>query len=595
MNEADKKPTNLGEQISHSDKYRAPQSMPVPSESVKEADKIKSELEDFKKKLIKKFPFTIALSILPAPSFKWFEEEEGLVPEEVSRKPLHLYMIVPEDEYKNIAKKIKPEVLKLIQEGKHNIWVHIKTPVDVWNYGLDSKFELIDAVGSSYPLHDKGLLGALRVANIHKTLVLRKFEKYVATYAVGGSLVRGTAGKDSDVDTFVVIDDTDVKKMPRMQLLEKLRGFIYDYIREANALAGVKNILNVQVYLLTDFWQSVKDATPVIFTFIRDGVPMHDRGTFLPWKLLLKMGKIKPSPEAVDTFMKYGDQNESLVKRRLIDAMVDIYWGVITPTQALMMLAGQAPPVPKTIVEDVRKEFVEKDKIMSPADLKTLAWVVGLYKDYEHGKLSSISGEEIDKLLKASKEYDTHLKALRKKLEGRLIEQTAQHVYDGLFGLLQNILGNHAPNKLIELFQKELIKHGKIPERYLPVLKEVAKIKERLKKITQGELDMVRRDAEDLMNKLVEYTQRKDMVKGEKGMLHLMYGDKKAELILTHEAIFVVMEGKIQKVGTHSLVESNATELEKAMHAQLDAKDTRLPSSALSILKKELGEFTIVL
>ena len=282
----------------------------------------------------------------------------------------------------------------------------------------------------------------------------------------------------------------------------KLRGFIYDYIREANALAGVKNILNVQVYLLTDFWQSVKDATPVIFTFIRDGVPMHDRGTFLPWKLLLKMGKIKPSPEAVDTFMKYGDQNESLVKRRLIDAMVDIYWGVITPTQALMMLAGQSPPVPKTIVEDVRKEFVEKDKIMSPADLKTLAWVVGLYKDYEHGKLSSISGEEIDKLLKASKEYDTHLKALRKKLEGRLIEQTAQHVYDGLFGLLQNILGNHAPNKLIELFQKELIKHGKIPERYLPVLKEVAKIKERLKKITQGELDMVRRDAEDLMNKL---------------------------------------------------------------------------------------------
>ena len=226
MNEADKKPTNLGEQISHSDKYRAPQSMPVPSESVKEADKIKSELEDFKKKLIKKFPFTIALSILPAPSFKWFEEEEGLVPEEVSRKPLHLYMIVPEDEYKNIAKKIKPEVLKLIQEGKHNIWVHIKTPVDVWNYGLDSKFELIDAVGSSYPLHDKGLLGALRVANIHKTLVLRKFEKYVATYAVGGSLVRGTAGKDSDVDTFVVIDDTDVKKMPRMQLLEAARIYL---------------------------------------------------------------------------------------------------------------------------------------------------------------------------------------------------------------------------------------------------------------------------------------------------------------------------------------------------------------------------------
>src|SRR3989344_2735454 len=181
---------------------------------------------------------------------------------------------------------------------------------------------------------------------------------------------------------------------------------------EASELAQVKNVLNVQVYLLTEFWEAVKDAHPVMFTLIRDGIPLHDRGTFLPWKLLLKMGKIKPSPEAVDTFMKYGDQNESLVKRRLIDAMVDIYWGVITPTQALMMLAGEAPPVPKTIVEDVRREFVEKEKIMSPADLKTLAWVVGLYKDYEHAKLNSISGEEIDKLLKASKEYDTHLKSL---------------------------------------------------------------------------------------------------------------------------------------------------------------------------------------
>src|SRR3989344_4113308 len=591
---SEKKPLGLGDQMAHADKYMPPNQPPIGSEGVKEAEKIKSELEDFKKKVVKKFPFTLSLSILPAQSFKVFEEDEGLLPEEVSRKPLHLFMTIPEDEYKNVQKKIKPEVVSLISEGKHNVWVHIKTPVDVWNYGLDSKFEMIDAVSSSYPLYDKGFLGALRVANIHKTLVLRKFEKYVATYAVGGSLVRGTAGKDSDLDTFVVIDDTDVKKMPRMQLLEKLRGFIYDYIREASALAGVKNILNVQVYLLTDFWQSVKDATPVIFTFIRDGVPMHDRGTFLPWKLLLKMGKIKPSPEAVDTFMKYGDQNESLVKRRLIDAMVDIYWGVITPTQALMMLAGHAPPVPKTIVEDVRREFVEKEKIMSPADLKTLAWVVGLYKDYEHAKLNSISGEEIDKLLKASKEYDAHLKSLRKKLEGRLIEQTAKHVYDGLFGVLQNILGNHAPDKIIELFQKELIKHGKIPERYLPVLKEVAKIKERLKKITQGELDMVRRDAEDLMNKLVEYTQRRDMVKGEKGVLHLICGDKKADLILTHEAIFVVIEGKIQKVGPHSLVESNAAELEKAMHTQIDAKDTRLPSSALSILKKEFGEFTIL-
>jgi hypothetical protein len=89
--------------------------------------------------------------------------------------------------------------------------------------------------------------------------------------------------------------------------------------------------------------------------------------------------------------------------------------------------------------------------------------------------------------------------------------------------------------------------------------------------------------------------QRKDLIKSEKGVLKIIYKDKKAELVLTHEASFLVMEGKIKKVGTHSLTESNANELEKAMHAMHDGKDTHLPSHVLSVLKKELGDFTIVL
>ena len=36
--------------------------------------------------------------------------------------------------------------------------------------------------------------------------------------------------KTSDVDVFV-IDDTDVKRMSRLELLEKLRGIIYHILR----------------------------------------------------------------------------------------------------------------------------------------------------------------------------------------------------------------------------------------------------------------------------------------------------------------------------------------------------------------------------
>ena len=61
------------------------------------------------------------------------------------------------------------------------------------------------AIAISFPLYDKGILGALRVAEIHKSLVLQKFERYVVSYVIGGSLVRGEAVKTSDVDVFVII------------------------------------------------------------------------------------------------------------------------------------------------------------------------------------------------------------------------------------------------------------------------------------------------------------------------------------------------------------------------------------------------------
>jgi len=380
----EKKPKSLGSYISSPNSSKSP--MPESALTQKDFEKIKEKLDIFKKALLKKFPFTKSMAIIPAKAYPMFEEEE--IPQEMQEeitktKPMHIIMIIPEEEYKNIA-KIKPEVISLVKESGEKLWVHIKTEVDLWNYGLDSKFSFIDAISASIPLHDTGFLGSLRVANIHKSLVLNRFDRYIASYVIAGSLVRGTADETSDVDVFVVIDDTDVKRMSRIELLERLRGIIFDYIREATALAGVKNILNVQLYLLTDFWQSVKDAQPIMFTFIRDGIPLYDRGTFLPWKRLLLMGRIKPSPEAIDQYMKEGERTEEFVKRRLLDTMVDLYFGIVTPTQALMMLAGRAPPVPKTIVQEVKEALVDKEKVMSENELKTLekADITGLQNIY---------------------------------------------------------------------------------------------------------------------------------------------------------------------------------------------------------------------
>ena len=334
----------------------------TPDKMKKDFDKTKKELDRLKNAILKKYPFTQVISILPPASIKSFIDEEE-VPKE-TEKYMHLLVVVPEENFKE-AQKIKTEIIKQMEGLKQKVWLHLKTPLDLWELCMDSKFELISAIAMSFPLADKGILGALRVAEIHKSLVLQKFEKYVVSYVIGGSLVRGDAIPTSDVDVFIIINDTDVKRMPRLELKERLRGIIYQYVMEASNLAGVKNKLSPQVYLLTDFWESVKDAHPVIFTFIRDGIPIYDRHTFMPWKSLLRMGKLKPSPEAIDMFMSMGDKTVTRVKSALLDVVInEIYWGITTPSQALLMLYGLPPPTPKQIVSEMKRIFVDKEKML---------------------------------------------------------------------------------------------------------------------------------------------------------------------------------------------------------------------------------------
>jgi len=594
----EKKPKSLGSYIS-SPNSSAKSVVPEPALTQKDFEKIKEKLDIFKKALLKKFPFTKSLAIIPAKAYPMFEEEE--IPpemhEEIKKtKPMHIIMIIPEEEYKNIA-KIKPEVISLAKESGEKLWVHIKTEVDLWNYGLDSKYSFLDAISASIPLHDSGFLGSLRVANIHKSLVLNRFDRYIASYVIAGSLVRGTADEKSDVDVFIVIDDTDVKRMSRIELLERLRSIIFDYIREATALAGVKNILNVQVYLLTDFWQSVKDAQPIMFTFIRDGIPLYDRGTFLPWKRLLLMGRIKPSPEAIDQYMKEGERTEEFVKRRLLDTMVDLYFGIVTPTQALMMLAGRAPPVPKTIVQEVKEVLVDKEKVMSENELKTLEKAVKYYKDYEHGKLKEISGKEIDELKKESEEYLKKMKVIREKLEMRMQEHLIENLHNEIEKMLKHIFGNKTQKDLISSFESQLVKKGKLRPRMMEIANDILKIKVKAKskKLTQTEMQRISRDANDLINSLVEYQQRKELVSAEKGVIQIVYSGKKGELVMTDLGNFFVFEGAIKKIENKSLVDSDKKQLEEAIAKTRDRLQVKLSSDTLQTLKKELGDFEIIL
>ena len=564
-----------------------------PEEEKKKFEKTKKEIDKLKTFALKKFKYILAFGILPPQSIPKFIEEEEAPPD--SKDAVHISLIVPDEKSKEVS-KIKQELVKEVQKSKEKVWVHVWTPSEIWEICTDQKFELSSAIAMSYPIYDKGILGALRVSEIHKSLVLQKFEKYVVSYVIGGSLIRGDTIKTSDVDVFVIINDTDVKRMPRRELLERLRGIIYQYVAEATQIAGVKNRLEPQIYLLTDFWDAVKDAHPVMFTFIRDGVPLYDRGTFMPWKALLRMGKLKPSPEAIDMFMSMGDGVIQRSKKTLLsDVFTNIFWGVTTPAQAMVMLNGSPPPnAKKELVRDFKKEFLDT-KMIEKKYVDFLEKIVQIWKDYEHEKIKEISGSEIDKLLSETGDYLKRLKELRKEIEAKFQEKTVEQIYGDVIQLLKDILGKKSPEKLVQEFEKDYVKKAKFTSQHLRILKEVIKAKKEFKKNKSEthKIDRIRKDADILIKDLVEYIQRKDLISINKGKMVLMGKDKKIEIVTADGNTFIFEGNSVKKVGD-KIIESTLEELEIALSKQKDKLQVEINPKVFEVLKKAYGEFEVL-
>ncbi len=565
-----------------------------PEEAKKKFEKTKKELEKVKDFILKKYKFVQAIGILPPQAIPKFIEEEEAPAE--SKDHVHIEIIIPDEKAKESG-KIKEEIVKEIEKSKEKIWIHLMTPSEIWEVAFDQKFELSGAISMAYPLHDTGILGALRVSEIHKSLVLQKFEKYVVSYVIGGSLVRGETEKTSDVDVFVIINDTDVKRMPRRELLDRLRGIIYQFVGEAAQLAGVQNKLEPQIYLLTDFWDAVKDAHPVMFTFIRDGVPLYDRGTFMPWKSLLRMGKLKPSPEAIDMFMSMGDGVIPRSKKTLLsEIFTNIFWGVTTPAQALLMLNGSPPPnAKKELLREFKKEFYDT-KMVEKKYIDFLDKVINTWRDYEHEKIKEISGTEIDKLLKQTEDYLERLKKLRGEIEKKYQEKNVEEIFKDIMQSLKNLMGNKAQTKLIEEFEKVHVKQGRFTPQHLRILKNVLGVREAFKKgkMNVHKVDRARRDANILIRDLVEFNQRKELVSVDKGKMRLKVKDKIVE-ILNADGKSFLFDGTVVNKITEKLVKSNIEEVEKAIEAQKKKEFVEFDSKVFDVLKKEFGKFEVVL
>ena len=578
----------------------------LPEDTRKKLGGIKKSLDKFRDRLLKKFDkYVIGITILPPQPRPQQANPEPQAGQHVTLQPQanpepHAVPTPPSDQINAVVlvddtdsrKMSKPElknklasiILQTAKDVDEKILARTVILSELWQNCYDGKFDLLRSIAYSTPFFDKGMLAAVKIAEIHKEMVLKKFERYIVSYVLAGSLIQGRSTSKSDIDVFIVVDDTDVKRMTRAELKDKLRAIIIGMGIEAGEATGIKNKLNVQVYILTDFWDSVKEANPIIFTFLRDGVPLYDRGTFMPWKQLLQMGRIKPSSEAIDLYMSSGDQLISRVKLKLKDiGMEDTFWAIITPTQAAIMLYGIPPPTPKETPAVMREIFVKREKLIEEEYVKILERNIETRKVLEHGDKKEITGAEVDKLLADSDRYLKRLNRLFKEIQKIKEEESVIRTYDGVVTIIRDVLRLEGVEKvsdveLIGTFEDELISKSKVPARFLRVLNEIVKAKNDYDegKLTKAEVERVKKDSGMLTKFLVEYVQRKRGKELEKAKIRVKHGKRFGEVLLIGNEVFIIhdVDNKEKEISKGTLSESgsirgihrsSAEELEKVL------------------------------
>lgn len=519
----------------------------ISKEGMEKMNKIKDLLEKFKDKLVNKFDKYIAgVSLLPPQ-----KDDKG----NVEQDKINVLVMVDDSDSHNQSKndlkeKLEKKISKIASEVDKTISPEVMIYTELWQACYDGRSEILQLIATSAPIYETGMLSAVKISEVHKTMVLKKFEKYIVSYVLAGSIVQGRATKESDIDVFVVIDDTDVKKMTRAELKDKLRAIIIGMGVEAGEMTGIRNKLNIQVYILTDFWESIKEANPVIFTFLRDGVPFYDRGIFMPWKHLLKMGKIKPSSEAIEMYMGTGEQMLQRVEMKLKEiGMEDIFYALLTPSQAAIMMQGMSPPTPKETPEVMRDLFVKKLKLLEPEYVKIISNVIQLRKELEHGTKKQVSGKELDKIISDANKYLKRIKKLFTEIETTKESENIINMYDTVMTITRDILKSEGIDKIKDeniskLFKEHIISKAQVPEKYLRILNDIIKAKKQYEegKISKTECQNVLKKTNEFVRNMVEFIQRKKLNEIDNLKIKVKYEDKKGEVILLENKILITKD-----------------------------------------------------
>lgn len=360
--------------------------------------------------------------------------------------------------------------------------------------------------------------------------VLEKYGKLVKCIVMMGSVAREEFKPKSDIDVFLVLDDTtgEIKEADLERIDDELEKIVEGIPEAWKTVKGNGEekvcMLSVQPsYTLTEFWDYARVCHPIIYNFIKEGIAVYDTGFFAPIKRLLEMGRIPATREAIENYMEGAPKKLMRAKTvKLLMLAEDCYYAMLNTAQAVLMFMGLSPPVPNKAYEDVKKYLVEPG-IIEPEYAEWLREIIEIRKKIEHKELMEVSGAFVDEWIeKAEKFIDKMfglLNALEMRKKEKILERTREVMLKAVATALKSL--KKMPEKSEEIptvFKKEFIDSKLVDPYYWSVwerIEEMKKIVEekKLSEIPDKEVYELREHVRKLIHDLAKILKERGVEK----------------------------------------------------------------------------------
>ena len=349
----------------------------------------------------------------------------------------------------------------------------------------------------------------LEIAKKFAEKALEKYKNLIKAIVVMGSVARGEFKPKSDIDVFVIIDDTQKElSQEELEAIDRDLEKIVEEIPEAFLIEKKDGkeekipLLSVQpCYTLTEFWDYARVGHPIIYNFIKEGIAIYDTGFFAPIKKLLAMGKITATREAIENYMESAPKKLMRAKTvKLLMLAEDCYYAMLNSAQAVLMFLGLEPPVPSKAYAEVKKHLVEPG-ILEEKYAEWLKEIIEIRKKIEHKELLEVSGAFVDEWIKRAEEFVNKMFALLNALELRKVEKILERTHEVLQKAVITALKTLKKEKVDEsaisanvekmreaiekefgsdlktIFKKEFVDKGLVDSYYLNVWKRIEELK----------------------------------------------------------------------------------------------------------------------